>query len=119
MRQKKCILVGAPNCEKSDASSLFMDLFPCDNTTRLHPFESFHFLTFCCNHHLLTHVCLRQPFVCDPITTANCVIFCSIHTRVDLQSELKSGPVSQVAPNHHSRYCRRVHVSPLPDQAPG
>ena len=103
---------------------------PDDNTVHLHPFESLHFLAFRFNYLFLTHVSLRiprgQPFICDPIWYQQ-------HShRVNLQSELRSVPVSQVAPHHRSRYFRRVSVShciavlsqyvrlkPLLEEAPG
>ena len=57
---------------------------------------------------------MRQPFICDPVTTGNFVIRQHLR-RVVLQSELKSGPVSRVAPLHQAYVC----FTPLLEETPG
>ena len=61
----------------ADHLPIFVPLhgFPCDNTIHLHPVESFHFLAFRFNHHLLTHMCLSvlwgQPFIPSPLQNSS------------------------------------------------
>ena len=89
------------------SSSLFMDSL-CDNTVHLHSPESLHLLAFCFDRHFLTPYesqgIMRTAIHQEPRHHCNFHHLLQHPHRADLQSRLKYGHVSRVAPDHHLQY---------------